>query len=373
MGESRGFKKVLKLFLLLSLISIFSIALLGCGGGGGGSDNDDNSETSVDNSNFFGIFNGTLTIGDCEPSIIVTIGDDYSRKDEDIYIYIPEDESTVEYSGIDEDGHPYTTNIQVSGSTISMDQEGGPDENAPDWFESVTLYYSNNDNTITVSGTHEETNPDASGYDCQGTVSGTFNRIEISEEDSIVGAWDVMRETTYVSAVFYSNGVYVNYDDGVEYGTYTHDNTTGEFSISVIVDENGENGHADSGAPYDDIIFVSNDTVYISEDGEASNFERVLDDEALIVGAWDVTEDAPNGSLVFYSDGAYIVYDDGVEYGTYTHDNNTGDFSITVIVDENGENGLADSGTPYDATITVENDIITIIEGAETTTFNRVQ
>ena len=174
----------------------------------------------------------------------------------------------------------------------------------------------------------------------------------------IVGAWgNNLNQTLDLGAlVFYSDGRYIQFsisksrdNYGVEYGTYNHDNDTGALNLTVIVDENGEDGLADNGIPYDDTVFVDADTLTLTGAGDYIQMSRVSSPCFEIVGAWGEEELFSDhyGCLVFYSSGDYFIYDNnGPEYGTYTHDNENGVLSITVVSDQNGEYGLADNGTP---------------------------
>ncbi len=200
----------------------------------------------------------------------------------------------------------------------------------------------------------------------------TYYRIPMDSEStgssgsSIVGAWDAFSDTNeYGCAVFYENGQYLVYDssevEGVEYGTYTHDNSTGELTLNVVKDENGAAGLADNGVPMGDTIYVDEDTLmFIEYDGERYSHPRLCSANSPIVGAWD---HFPNefGACVFYENGKYVVYDssevEGVEYGTYTHDNSTGAFSVSVVKDENWDAGFAEDGVPFgDDHVVIEND-----------------
>ncbi|MFP4453070.1 MAG: hypothetical protein ACLFPI_06855 [Desulfobacterales bacterium] len=189
----------------------------------------------------------------------------------------------------------------------------------------------------------------------------------LADDSPIVGAWDAFsRNNEYGCGVFYENGQYLVYDssevEGVEYGTYEHDNSTGELTLNVVKDENGDAGLADGGKSMGDTVYVDGDTMTVTEPdgGETDTIPRLCSADSPIVGAWD---HFPNeyGACVFYENGKYVVYDssdvEGVEYGTYTHDNSTGEFSVTVEEDYNGDAGFADNGIPFgDDTVFIEND-----------------
>ena len=191
-------------------------------------------------------------------------------------------------------------------------------------------------------------------------VEQQYSGVSIS---SIVGGWTpVPSEGDYTIATFYANGTYIVYDGGVEYGTYTHDSTTGVISVTVLRDENGENGMADAGTPYQNIVILNGDT-FTAYDGDVAEdtMERVKSDSSPIVGSWTpVPSEGDYVMVTFFANGTYIVYDDGVEYGTYSHDNTTGQINVNVIRDDNGDYGMADSGTPYQDKAFVNGDMLTI-------------
>ena len=105
------------------------------------------------------------------------------------------------------------------------------------------------------------------------------NVIAASVDSPIVGAWNFF-SNEYGALVFYENGEYLVYDssnvEGVEYGNYTHDNESHEFSINVVKDENDAAGLADNGVPTVDEVYVEDDTIHvIAPDGEESTAPRV--------------------------------------------------------------------------------------------------
>ena len=193
---------------------------------------------------------------------------------------------------------------------------------------------------------------------------------------SIVGGWTpVPSEGDYVVATFYDNGNYIVYDDGVEYGTYSYDSTTGVINVNVVVDQNGENGMASSGTPYQNKAIVNGDTFTVYEGDVAEDtLARVKSDSAPIVGCWSLVPPEDPFLLAFFPNGTYIVYGHGVEYGTYSHDNTTGEITINVIRDENGEYGMADSGVPYPDKVFVSGDTLSVyLNGVLDGTLERVK
>ncbi len=206
----------------------------------------------------------------------------------------------------------------------------------------------------------------------------------LADDSPIVGAWDVPSsdpDIEYGCLVFYENGQYIVYDsycdgpdgyEGHEYGKYTHDNSTGEFEIYDVTDENGDCGLAEDGDYPGGKIFVDGDTMSFTEDdGETFSIRRLCSADTPIVGAWDHWSHTGDeySACVFYENGKYVVYDqyekdgnegEGVEYGTYTHDNSTGVFSVSVEKDENWDAGFAEDEKSFDDNIVIENDTMVV-------------
>ncbi|TGN41856.1 hypothetical protein [Marinobacter confluentis] len=102
-------------------------------------------------------------------------------------------------------------------------------------------------------------------------------------------------------------------------------------------------------------VGVALNRTLITENEAISHFEGSLRNDLL--GSWIYTE--PNGGnnvLTFFGDGLYVIAhsmaDDGdqqagsAEYGSYTWDPVTGDFSVTLIRESDGSGGLYDASNP---------------------------
>ncbi|MFC1857034.1 DUF1566 domain-containing protein [Thermodesulfobacteriota bacterium] len=223
-------------------------------------------------------------------------------------------------------------------------------------------------NQITFDGTLSgDTITGSYGNDSPASPTGSINLTRsASQTGSIVGSWGPgYIDGEYLSLTFYPNSHYIVYHNGIEYGSYTHDNSTGQLNVDIMVDNNGQYGLADSGTPYQDEMFVNGDTLNIYQDGVLdASFERAKSDSSPIVGGWGPGYiDGGPLSLTFYPNGCYIVYHNGVEYGTYTHDNSTGQINLNVIQDSNDQNGLANSGAPYQDEMIVSGDTLNIYQG----------
>jgi hypothetical protein len=181
---------------------------------------------------------------------------------------------------------------------------------------------------------------------------------------TIVGAWGNAEANAPGMLVFYAHGGYIVYSTdaqdcpggGVEYGTYSYDGSN--LTISNVTDQNGQCGLKGVGAPAQftytaNIINGGNQLDIISgvpEDGTAS-FPRVSDGNPnSVVGGWaPFSSLEPDGGLVFYANGNYIVHQaagsdpncaaGGVEYGTYDYDGTT--LSGNSIRDDNQTCGMS--------------------------------
>lgn len=146
--------KIVTVLFCIGLISVFTLNCDGGGGGGGGDD-----DGNVDNSSFYGTYEVTLSVDDCDPDEFgLTIGNDKSLEESDGYIYIPQAESS------------YTTNegtITVSGNTISIDLI----EDDGDTLD-IDFVFNMDFSSFTISGTITNDDPE----ECSGTAVGSATR-----------------------------------------------------------------------------------------------------------------------------------------------------------------------------------------------------
>jgi len=299
---------------------------------------------------FFCIFLVNLLIGDCVHAEDVTNETTFGNK------YIIYD-SGIEYGYYTHNNTTGEFNIQE----VVKDENGGE--------------------ALADSGTPHDFEMKVEGDTLKFTTSdGDANTASRVRSSPIVGAWDLdaFPDNYFGSVVFCPNGKYIVYDEnGVEYGYYTHNNTTDEYNIrEVVKDENADGGFADSGTPSTDLK-VEEDTLKFKlwDQNTTVTGSRVGSDASTIVGAWDTFRENEFASAVFYSNGRYIIYDSGVEYGYYSHNNTTGEFNIQEVVkDENGGEALADSGAPYNFDMKVEGNTLkfTTSDG-DTDTASRVK
>ena len=101
-----------------------------------------------------------------------------------------------------------------------------------------------------------------------------------------------------------------------------------------------------------------------------------------IVGGWRLTSNPGDSAIfTFLSNGTYMQAEDqlppgdptgqnGMERGTFNWNPISGAFSSVTLVDTNGQWGLSNPMGPL--TVSVNGNLMTVIDGAETSTFERV-
>ena len=177
------------------------------------------------------------------------------------------------------------------GTFVLIDDAEQDEDNNPDGYEIGTYSYNQSTGALAISLT-ENTDGDAGFSDSDidsATVSGSsltfssptegdvpFTKLEAEGGSSLVGSWKVDSSDTIISN-FTSDGRYmmvkisVADEDGmpgIEYGTYTHNESTGILTSTQIVDTNGQWGISDptDGVPYE--ITVSGTTFTADESGD---------------------------------------------------------------------------------------------------------
>jgi len=215
---------------------------------------------------------------------------------------------------------------------------------------------------------------------------------------SLVGTWlatNVENELLVFS--FFEDGTYLHAEidlnmtaeqleyqnSGMEWGTYTRDNSTGEMtSFSQYFDGNGDIGASSNDLDIDEVIFtVFDDNLTLTTDEDRNgtvdfeiDFVRVSSDD--FVGSWVATNSGSDFlQLIFFDDGTYLhaevdfnmtaeelmYQSSGMEWGTYTRDSSTGKITaVSQNLDNNGEIGFSDGSPDTD-------DIIFIVSGDEMT------
>jgi hypothetical protein len=211
---------------------------------------------------------------------------------------------------------------------------------------------------------------------------------------SIVGAYtdsDTTKEGAGFVA-FLANGTYFDVEDalaadapagidGFERGTYTWDPVTKAFTVTTIVDTNGDYGlSCCSGAPGMTVSILGK---YLTANLSGGSFSvPLVTGSSPIVGAWvvgDSTLADSSGIAAFFANGTHLqAYDGpatagqvkGMERGTYTWNPVTGAFTATTLVDTNGTAGFSNPAGPV--TVTVSGDTATYSDGVNLFTAHRV-
>jgi hypothetical protein len=213
---------------------------------------------------------------------------------------------------------------------------------------------------------------------------------------SIVGSYSNTDNTTEGANViiFMANGTYYQIQDapaadapsgvdGFERGTYTWDPVTHAFTLTTLLDTNGDEGPCPGicGVAGLSITMLGN---YATLSGPGGAFSTVLvTGSSPIVGSWvagDTTVPDSSAVLSFFANGTYLMAQDGpsgdptghdgMERGTYTWNPGTGAFTATTLVDTNGEWGLSNPQGPQ--TVTVSGNTLTIDDGTGPVALTRV-
>ena len=175
---------------------------------------------------------------------------------------------------------------------------------------------------------------------------------------AIVGSWHVDSPDFQAVATFMEDGTYFEAVDvvgdsahtGIEWGTYSWNDITGEVTATSLGDTNGNWGLSGDveGPQY---MSISGNVLTMTQPGCSSDCggvaERILHPAGSIVGTWLFPPEL--GSITFFADGSYIHGQEantfgfsGVERGTYSWDSVTGALIATsIITDTNGESGLS--------------------------------
>jgi len=204
---------------------------------------------------------------------------------------------------------------------------------------------------------------------------------------SIAGAWssdDTTQDDSSV-VVFLKNGTYFHIADalagealdfdGYERGTYSWNPANGAFTLTTLVNTDGEWGPSEvSGlAGMSASLLGNNLTLVIPGSPEGPLTLPQVVGSSPIVGSWvlgDSTQPDSSVVVVFFANGTYMLADDtgtgapggspGMERGTYSWNSATGAFTATAITDTNGNRGFSDLAAP--ATVTIAGNTMTLTE-----------
>lgn len=183
-----------------------------------------------------------------------------------------------------------------------------------------------------------------------------------SSLEAIVGAWQFGDGASNASGVlvFQADGVYYHIQDipdgdpdmfdGMERGTYSWDQNSGQLTPTVQIDTNGEIGLSHPLGSF--TVSVNGDFLTIADGDGPGVLNRVAyDSNSLIEGGWSICDSGElnAGVLIFLDNGIYFHAesnggDEGMERGTYSLNSGTGVLTATQEVDTNREIGLSDPG-----------------------------
>jgi hypothetical protein len=201
-----------------------------------------------------------------------------------------------------------------------------------------------------------------------------------SEAGALVGSFikrntDRTDNAPWVHFTFFESGQYIhlelgddfrpdadpNGNTGMEMGTYTWDNQTGDFEFTgVLIDQNGEWGASDLRAEEKPLrVEADNDGFTLNfANGDSLQFDRVPANSATggVAGTW-ATQNPSNPDevavLTLLEDGFYFIGDaynasgdevPGIEFGEWTWDSESLVLDYITEYDQNGVGGLADNG-----------------------------
>lgn len=216
---------------------------------------------------------------------------------------------------------------------------------------------------------------------------------------SIVGSWIVPGQNTRAEGaevlVFLANNYYFQIQnakasdapasvDGFELGTYSWNAQTGALSFVTVLDTNGENGVSAPGGASGFHLSVAGETAIVVTPGSQSLLFTRVTSSIPIVGGWllgNPSQPNASGVVVFLPNGVYFLAQDaevgatdGIEHGTYSWNEETGQLassrSPAPFVDTQTEDfGLSALGS--ETTFTVLGETLRI-EGGETAVLERV-
>ncbi len=260
---------------------------------------------------------------------------------------------------------PFEAFVDASQTTVNM---------PANTLSSGTVYegYVDHVNQVIQSG--------SSGFGIDGSVFHTaysrFN-VDTASANSIIGGWffgDSESDGSGV-VVFMKDGTYYLVEDtendssdpdGFERGTYTWNSESGVFTASALTDANGEAGLSHPAGST--TVVVAGDTLTYSDSEGSNALTRVEGGDSPIVGAWQYGEGRAIDSraLVFLPNGIYFEAQEfgaqaGMEKGSYTWDQETGNFDASVLVDT--DEALAFSNELEGFRISVRGDELLIFDG----------
>jgi hypothetical protein len=207
-----------------------------------------------------------------------------------------------------------------------------------------------------------------------GVLAG-FDVVPVPPSDSsIVGAWRDADSSSEGIVVFMASGAYyliqsavapseINAAPGFERGAYSWDAATGRFTVTTLVDTNGDAGLSDNNGMLDGTLFLSGDQLSRTPGGPVVA-TRIAPAPGTplretLVGAWvvgDATVADSSAVVVFDEAGRFYQAQDGsfdgggrdgVEAGSYAWSQTDHVLApLSIDVDTNGDWGLSDPFGP---------------------------
>jgi hypothetical protein len=154
---------IANLFYFFFIFTFGLIAIVSCGGGGDDAAAPQPQQGAIDNSSFYGDFTFSMKIDSCGlENQTLTFGGDSTKKNEDDYIYMPKNQSSITYTKVDR-----TVTIDINGRTVYYS------EDSQDFSLDLTLVFSSDYNNFTFDGNSIENDP----ADCDGPVTGNGIRV----------------------------------------------------------------------------------------------------------------------------------------------------------------------------------------------------
>jgi hypothetical protein len=242
-----------------------------------------------------------------------------------------------------------------------------------------------------------------------GTLVSAVDALAHLKQLSIVGSWYIFdpnwdvdpADNDSMTIVLMADGTYMEAEGtafvpgdpgvpGIEYGTYTWNPLTGEMEVDVEFDSNNTWGLSH----FDPSIARSGDTISIPYpdasldelgEGQAFMYALAVDAENPLVGGWkaEIPDEAGQVIVMLFTGEQYsyaefqsvgpegIARDEvGGEFGTYTWNEQSGEFIAVPRIDHNGDWGPSHGGQ---MTVVVDGDTLTLTaEDGQVVTFTRV-
>jgi len=314
----------LKGYVRLNCFRFFIVIFLLVFIAAGCSDDDDpaadpgtQTPAGIDNSNFYGIYNGIWKIGNCpEETFTVQVGNDHTRATDDGYVFIPEFTDQISFTQNSEQ-----FDITVSGNTVTVktQDEGRHNE--------VIIDYAEGHASATLSGSLSGDDPE----ECIGDISGSLTRLDDSWEKLSKTGYESKNNKNLLPVAFYQGELYAtagvssSEDEGIA-GTpvevwkysgavWTQVNTDG------FGDPNNIYGDSVGAAVYDDKLYVGaeNKTTGLEVwelDGSTRTWMQVNTD-----GFEDPANNKQCQTMAVYNNRLYAAtgfgYDDGIKVWAY--------------------------------------------------------